>query len=384
MKTSHCLLLILSLMPAWADMPQHLNGRQIQFSHCPSFKFTPLLISFGQSTSGGTYTVTSENGQNYQLQYTPDTANKTATLRVQHPHNNATINMRFETDVFGTASMNWNGIPYHDLTFRLSEHTDTTPHLARMGDPVGDVVPRCIGGNVLEINFDGAVVQWLNSQAEVTSSQPCKPTSLIIRFPKGKNAFTCTLSDGSKATAQFEHIGCGAGVELKGKQFNAEVMLDFADSLSGTATLEKFSDESTLRIRGATFRLTPAASDTACITLSDNKADTSLQQLIQDLKHRNYPTAVERLYQKRLLTLLPRILAGESVNTTLPHENNTTALHNACGLSHVEIVQWLVDHGADLNAKTAKGASPDDCIGGAKAKEVRSILRKALHQQPPR
>ena len=78
-----------------------------------------------------------------------------------------------------------------------------------------------------------------------------------------------------------------------------------------------------------------------------------------------------------LLSLLPRILAGESVNTTLPHENNTTALHNACGLSHVKIVQWLVDHGADLNARTAKGASPDDCAGGANSKEIRAILRRS-------
>jgi hypothetical protein len=39
-------------------------------------------------------------------------------------------------------------------------------------------------------------------------------------------------------------------------------------------------------------------------------------------------------------------------------------------------VQWLVDQGADLNAKTAKGASVDDCVGGANAKQIRTILRK--------
>ena len=61
----------------------------------------------------------------------------------------------------------------------------------------------------------------------------------------------------------------------------------------------------------------------------------------------------------------------------MANANGTTALHNACGLSHVEIVQWLVNHGADLDAKTAKGAGVDDCVGGPNAKAIRAILRKA-------
>lgn len=371
------LLSILGSVTAWADIPQRLNGRQLQFSHCPSYKFTPLLICFGQEVDGNNYTVTAENGLKYQLQYTPDNATNTASLRVQGTNNTATINMRFETDVFGTATMKWNGIPYYALTFRLTENASPTTFLSRMGDPVGDVVPFCIGGNVLEVNFDGAVEQVLNSEGKVTSEKPCRQTSLRIRFPQEKNSFTDTLDDGTEARVEFEHIGCGASISLRGNNHHAEVMLDFADSCSGAATLEQFTGDSTLLIRGATFRLTPATEANGSITLPANKTDNSLAQLIEELRNQRYPTAVERLYQKRLLSLLPRILAGESVNTTLPHENNTTALHNACGLSHVKIVQWLVDHGADLNARTAKGASPDDCAGGANSKEIRAILRRS-------
>jgi ankyrin repeat protein len=90
---------------------------------------------------------------------------------------------------------------------------------------------------------------------------------------------------------------------------------------------------------------------------------------------------VERLYRKRLLPLLPQIVLGSSVDTVLPNANGTTALHNACGLSHVEIVQWLVEHGADLNARTAKGAAVDDCIGGPNAGTIRAILRKARNSK---
>ena len=105
--------------------------------------------------------------------------------------------------------------------------------------------------------------------------------------------------------------------------------------------------------------------------------DDGLGELIRELENTQYKTAVERLYKNRLLTLLPQIMEGGDVNNVLSNSNGTTALHNACGLSHVEIVQWLVNHGADLNAKTAKGASVDDCVGGPNAKTIRAILKKA-------
>ena len=105
--------------------------------------------------------------------------------------------------------------------------------------------------------------------------------------------------------------------------------------------------------------------------------DDGLGELVRDLEKTQYQTAVERLYQKRLLTVLPQIMEGAPIDSIIANANGTTALHNACGLSHVEIVQWLVDHGANLNAKTAKGASVEACVGGKNAKAIRAILRKA-------
>jgi len=74
------LLPLLGSVTAWADIPQQLNGRQLQFSHCPSYKFTPLLICFGQEVGGNNYTVTVtvSNGETalavsvaYDLSYQP-------------------------------------------------------------------------------------------------------------------------------------------------------------------------------------------------------------------------------------------------------------------------------------------------------------------------
>lgn len=108
-----------------------------------------------------------------------------------------------------------------------------------------------------------------------------------------------------------------------------------------------------------------------------SQPETQLNRLIEDLASASYNTAVERLYQKRLLQLLPMIRDGESVDVVLPDMNGTTALHNACGLSRVDVVRWLVDHGADLDAKTAKGASVEKCVGGSNAAEIARILRDA-------
>ena len=107
------------------------------------------------------------------------------------------------------------------------------------------------------------------------------------------------------------------------------------------------------------------------------QADEELDALIAQLRSTPYSNAVQKAYQKRLLTLLPRISAGESVDTVLAQANGTTALHNACGLSHVEIVRWLVNHGANTKAKTAKGASVAMCVAPPNHKIINKILNSA-------
>lgn len=106
-------------------------------------------------------------------------------------------------------------------------------------------------------------------------------------------------------------------------------------------------------------------------------ADAELDALIAQLRSQQYSNAVQKLYQKRLLSVLPKISAGESVDTIIPNANGTTALHNACGLSHVDIVRWLVNNGANTKAKTAKGATVGMCVGPPNAKAINKILQSA-------
>ncbi|MBQ9094821.1 MAG: ankyrin repeat domain-containing protein [Akkermansia sp.] len=89
--------------------------------------------------------------------------------------------------------------------------------------------------------------------------------------------------------------------------------------------------------------------------------------------------ATGQLYQKRLQTLLPMIADGQNVNVTTEETKGNTALHYACATGDVELVKWLIDNGADVNAKTEAGKTPIECIGGDKeAADALYLLLKGI------
>lgn len=96
--------------------------------------------------------------------------------------------------------------------------------------------------------------------------------------------------------------------------------------------------------------------------------------VINLVRHAYCPDATTQLYQKRLMTLLPRIQEGESVDLTLPETKGNTALHYACGMSNIALVVWLVEHGADVNKRTDAGMTPLQCVGGANGEQIRRYL----------
>lgn len=53
------------------------------------------------------------------------------------------------------------------------------------------------------------------------------------------------------------------------------------------------------------------------------------------------------MYCKRLRLILPEIMAQCNPDYTTRELKGNTALHYACSLSHVGLVQWQVNHGAE-------------------------------------
>ena len=101
---------------------------------------------------------------------------------------------------------------------------------------------------------------------------------------------------------------------------------------------------------------------------------TDLQPMIDRMRALRCREATSALYQRRLLTLLPMIRDGADVDITLPETKGNTALHYSCAIGSWSITQWLVEHGANVNAVTDKGATPLDCVGDDNAQRIRALL----------
>lgn len=101
---------------------------------------------------------------------------------------------------------------------------------------------------------------------------------------------------------------------------------------------------------------------------------TDLKPLIDRMRALKCKHADSALYQKRLLVLLPMIYNGSDVNITLPDTKGNTALHYSCAIGSLSITKWLLEHGADPNAVTYKGATPLQCVGSDNGTAIRNLL----------
>lgn len=254
--------------------------------------------------------------------------------------------------------------------------------------------PISLDGKLVVLNFYSAEesrAEW-GEQPEVWNKLAASP--MALQFPiNSNNTYSYQLYESTpdspwppvKVTYDPSE-GC---IHITGNDMHVRVVLSFLSATKGTASIEWHDEGGSWYVRHADFAVSPSSSTAGLVTMPQveetdgaiQSVDDGLGELVRELENRKYKTAVERLYQKRLLTLLPQIMEGGDINNVLSNANGTTALHNACGLSHVEIVRWLVEHGANLNAKTAKGASVDDCVGGPNAKAIRNILNKARRER---
>lgn len=253
--------------------------------------------------------------------------------------------------------------------------------------------PDSLAGKQVLVNLAGAQEGSAAMNEEPTEWAEAKSSPMVVCFPGGdNNSFSYQMQESTPDTpwppVEVSYNPQDAVISIAGNDMAVQVSLTFCSATEGTADITWHEEGGAWYVRGASFLITEQKSPHGLLVLPQaeeedgavQSVDDGLRELVLQLEQRQYKTAVQRLYQKRLLTLLPQIMEGGDVNTVLSNANGTTALHNACGLSCVEIVQWLVDHGADINAKTAKGASVDDCVGGPNAKAIRAILRKARNK----
>lgn len=251
-------------------------------------------------------------------------------------------------------------------------------------------VPDSLDGKQMVLTFCVAEETKAQRGELPVAWQSCGRSPMMLQFPVGGgNSYDYQLNETSPDTpwppVTVTYEPTESCILITGNDMYVKLALSFSSSSHGKADIEWRGEDGTWYARGADFTISATSSTAGLLVMPQEEAtdgavqsvDDGLADLVRELEQRRYKTAVERLYQKRLLTVLPQIMEGAPIDNVISNANGTTALHNACGLSHVELVQWLVDHGANLNAKTAKGATVDDCVGGPNAKAIRAILNKA-------
>ncbi len=214
-------------------------------------------------------------------------------------------------------------------------------------------------------------------------------TDFVIDFPESSTFSTSTeySVNLSKDLTVSYHPNTAEGkayVKLEGADLSVLITLTYTDNSSGTAEIAWHEAGDTRHIRNTTFSIqqdTDAASlvklPEEVISRDPEMWNDGLEDILREIEATRYKSATDKLYQKRLVSLLPMVMMTFDASYTNPDYKGNTALHYACGLSHVKLVKWLVDHGADLQMSTEKGASIDACIGGKNAAEIKAILKEA-------
>ena len=349
--------------------------------------YSPFIITFPPA-EGNTFSASP-----WQVSFSPFTnGKKGAAMEVETPDVCYQITLAFDkagTDgsYSGTAQL------VHRAAGNSTHMRGATFCIRAASSADGSVVcpvPATLDGKQVYIHLVGAQEASAGMGEEPTQWKESGCTPLVLCFPAGaKNCYSYQLSESTPDSpwppVEVTYNQQESAISITGNDMAVKISLSFVSPTGGTADFEWLEEGSVWYVRGASFVISASGTKAGLITLPQaeeedgaiQSVDDGLRQLVLELQQTKYKTAVERLYQKRLLTLLPQIMEGGDINNVLSNANGTTALHNACGLSHVQIVQWLVDHGADLTARTAKGAGVDACVGGPNAKAIRAILRKA-------
>lgn len=174
-------------------------------------------------------------------------------------------------------------------------------------------------------------------------------------------------------------------IKLGCDDFSVQVELTYTSDTAGTATIAWHEAGDTRHFRHVTFTVQDDFDVASSVKLPEEIISTSpeyvwndgLQDILKEIENTRYRNATEKLYQKRLVSLLPTIMMLHDASWTSEEYKGNTALHYACGLGHVELVRWLVEHGADLQYCTDKGASIDACIGKKNRASIKTILQEA-------
>lgn len=255
--------------------------------------------------------------------------------------------------------------------------------------------PESVSGQTIRLEMSGA--QIARSPLYGTPVLPWytlgEVTDFVLSFPE-EDAFEDDVEYGfglSNEVSVCYHPNTKenhAYVKVECAELSVLIMLTYSSNNGGTATIAWHEAGNTRHLRNISFTVADDAEDDATVVFPEEIIagdpelwDDGLADILQNIQKMRYRSASERLYQKRLSEMLPLVMVFHDASFTNPDFKGNTALHYACSLGHVELVRWLVEHGANLEARTEKGASIDACIGGKNGEAIKAILHQARRER---
>lgn len=251
--------------------------------------------------------------------------------------------------------------------------------------------PDSLAGKTISIDMTHALVARtdMHRPAEGPWYAWHDVTNFVLYFPAADSFsaqvhYSAGLSNELTVSYTPDTAADKGSIKVECRDFTAHISLSYTGNTCGTALIEWHEAGDTRHIRRTSFTLQDNPDSGAYVQMPEEVIvrntelwDDGLRDILREIEQTRYRTYCDKLYQKRLSTLLPQIMKLRDASYTGKEYKGNTALHYACGLSHVKLVQWLVNHGADLQAYTRKGASIDACVGGPNAREIKQILREA-------
>lgn len=182
-----------------------------------------------------------------------------------------------------------------------------------------------------------------------------------------------------------ENTAC---VKIESAELSILLTLTYTSNTGGTATVAWHEAGNTRHLRNISFTVENGADEGSLVQFPEEIIpcdpeiwNDGLSDILRNIECGIYRSEADRLYQRRLTTLLPTIMVLHDASYTNPDYKGNTALHYACALGHVELVRWLVNHGANLELRTEKGAGIDACVGNRNGDTIRAILKQARRER---
>jgi ankyrin repeat protein len=213
--------------------------------------------------------------------------------------------------------------------------------------------------------FAGVSAVWASLDEDWVRAVGKRDVAAIERLVKHGVDVNLSTADGKTALMLAAQQG---RVDLIRALLDAGATINLTNTRGGTALMYAavVGDPATVKLlllRGATINTQSSNGWTALMIAAVKGYDELVRLLLArgadpNLRDIYGWTPLMRAAYENRLTVVRALLASNATKVNVSNDNGATALHQAARRGHLQIVQLLIDHGADLEAKDLRERTP--------------------------